>query len=99
MNAPVVGCHAVRHCAAVAQAGGYARARVQLISTLRLLQRGMKSKAQQSGYINFVRQGEKLDGFMREGQREAKLAAGMQRDDSAAKNIVQMKSVPLSAFI
>jgi len=109
MRSSIVAEHAVHESAALAQRGDYQRARVNLISTQRLLQRGMKSRKQQRGYLNFIVQGERLDGFMREAAaQEAVLkltgvagAAAQRktgRDDTAAKNIVQMKTVALSAF-
>ncbi len=66
----------------------------------------------QLAYINFIKQAERLDGFMREATAQAKLlgslpagaappaAAGRvaERDDSAAKNIVQMKYAPRRLF-
>jgi hypothetical protein len=85
-------------------------ARVNLISSMRLLQRGMLTSKQQREYINFIRQSERLDGFMREAQQQEEMLAMQQsrvtveerkmaRDDSAAKNIVQMKLVSSAAFV
>jgi hypothetical protein len=85
-------------------------ARVNLISSMRLLQRGMLTSKQQREYINFIRQSERLDGFMREAQQQEEMLAMQQsrvtveerkmaRDDSAAKNIVQMKLVSGAAFV
>jgi hypothetical protein len=90
--------------------GDYQEARVNLISHMRLLQRGMATSKQQREYINFIRQAERLDGFMREAQQQEAMLATQQgrvtveerkmaRDDSAAKNIVQMKLVSCSAFV
>ena len=90
--------------------GDYLEARVNLISSMRLLQRGMLTSKQQREYINFIRQSERLDGFMREAQQQEEMLAMQQsrvtveerkmaRDDSAAKNIVQMKLVSSAAFV
>jgi hypothetical protein len=56
--------------------------------------------------VTTTKPGEKLDGFVREAEAQEQLLGGRcdararkdARDDSSAKNIVQMKSVPLSAF-
>jgi hypothetical protein len=70
----------------------------------------MLTSKQQREYINFIRQSERLDGFMREAQQQEEMLAMQQsrvtveerkmaRDDSAAKNIVQMKLVSSAAFV
>eukprot|EP01127_Copromyxa_protea_P023157 TRINITY_DN8600_c0_g1_i2.p1 TRINITY_DN8600_c0_g1~~TRINITY_DN8600_c0_g1_i2.p1 ORF type:complete len:1155 (-),score=243.02 TRINITY_DN8600_c0_g1_i2:30-3494(-) len=100
LNSAVVALQAVQHSAALAQRGEYKEARINLISKMRLLQQGMKSKKNQKEYINFVIQGEKLDGFIRQVLAQSdvigKPLAGV--DDSAAKNIVQMKQASISMF-
>lgn len=99
LRASVIGLHAVHRSAEMAQFKEYQNARINLISVQRLLQRGMKTKQQQREYINFIKQGEKLDGFMREAKaQEQVLGVVSERDDSAAKNIIQMKSAPHSVF-
>jgi len=93
---------AIQHSAYLAQTGDYKTARANLISSMRVLQRCMKSRKQQREYINFIIQSEKLDGFMRQNQvQESLIGAGGQqemKDDSAAKNIVQMKQASYSLF-
>jgi len=100
-NTALVSMSAVQRSAALAQKGEYKTARINLISTMRLLQRGMKNAQQQSEYINFIIQSEKLDGFMRQVQAQEAVfgttGTGV-RDDSAAKNIVQMKQAHFALF-
>lgn len=107
-----------------ASGGDYTGARINLISTQRLLQKALHSVDQQAVYINFIRQAERLDEFMREMQwkehhvQEPAVPAPvssssssssvsdaqnqlnqeirqrkLERDDAAAKNIQQLKSV------
>jgi len=101
-NFAVVAMSAVHKSATLAQKGDYKTARINLISTMRLLQRGMKSRQQQREYVNFIIQSEKLDGFMRQAQaQEAVFGSGVGtggKDDSAAKNIVQMKQAHYGLF-
>jgi len=102
INTAVVAMWSVQRSATLAQKGEYKTARINLISTMRLLQRGMKSRQQQREYINFIIQSEKLDGFMRQLQAQeavfgSSVGTGM-RDDSAAKNIVQMKQAHYGLF-
>lgn len=57
-------------------------------------------------YIQFIKQAERLDGFMREAQMQRKLlgainlrlSSSKERDDSASKNIIQMKTVSKKMF-
>jgi len=103
VNAALVAMSTVQRSAALAQRGEYKQARVNLISTMRLLQRGMRTRAHQREYINFIIQSEKLDGFMRQLQAQETIlgeagAGGGLRDDSAAKNIVQMKQAHFGLF-
>jgi Mg-chelatase subunit ChlD len=93
-DASVVGLEAIHASACLAQAGDYQAARINLISTLRLLQRAMRSAAHQEAYLSFVTQAENLDQFMREAQ--AMQSAG--RDDEASKAMFQMKSLSLEQF-
>lgn len=46
---------------------------MNLISCQRLLQRRMKSASDQTTYIRFVTEGERLDAFMREQQQQEEL--------------------------
>lgn len=100
LNSAIVALQAVQHSATMAQRGEYKEARINLISKMRLLQQGMKSKKNQKEYINFIIQGEKLDGFIRQVTAQdalmGKTLTGT--DDSAAKNIVQMKQASISMF-
>eukprot|EP00457_Paulinella_chromatophora_P000784 gb/GEZN01000784.1/.p1 GENE.gb/GEZN01000784.1/~~gb/GEZN01000784.1/.p1 ORF type:complete len:1229 (-),score=235.98 gb/GEZN01000784.1/:12-3356(-) len=100
LNAPVIAMTSIQEAAELAQAGSYLDARCKLISTVRMLQRAMFSREQQQTYISFIKQGERLDGFMRIAQERSKLLGQSldKRDDTSARNIMQMKTVPLSAF-
>jgi len=101
INSAIIAMNAVQHSAGMAQRGQYKEARINLISTMRILQRGMRSRANQREYINFIVQSEKLDGFMRQVQAQEAVFGGAPagvRDDSAAKNIVQMKQACYSLF-
>lgn len=100
----VVAVAAVQRAARQAQEGAYRSARLELISTQRLLQRGMGSSAVQRAYLPFIVQAEKLDQFIRE--REAQELVGARladqrkadRDDEAARAMYQMKSLSLARF-
>eukprot|EP01126_Amoeba_proteus_P024371 TRINITY_DN24568_c0_g1_i1.p1 TRINITY_DN24568_c0_g1~~TRINITY_DN24568_c0_g1_i1.p1 ORF type:complete len:142 (+),score=31.07 TRINITY_DN24568_c0_g1_i1:261-686(+) len=98
LNSAIVALQAIQRSAGFAQLGEYEKARVNLISHVRFLQQCMKSKKNQKEYINFIVQGEKLDGFIRQvlaqGEWMGKTLTG--KDDSAAKNIVQMKQASIS---
>eukprot|EP01120_Amphizonella_sp_Union-15-10_P010325 TRINITY_DN4115_c0_g1_i1.p1 TRINITY_DN4115_c0_g1~~TRINITY_DN4115_c0_g1_i1.p1 ORF type:complete len:689 (+),score=169.17 TRINITY_DN4115_c0_g1_i1:2-2068(+) len=99
LQSSIIALHAVHTSAELAQFGEYQKARVNLISNQRLLQRGMRTKEQQREYINYIIQAEKLDGFMRESKnQEEVLGSNVEKDDSAAKNIIQMKSAPHHLF-
>jgi hypothetical protein len=104
LNAAVASMRAVQSAATLSQTGEYEAARTELISTQRLLQRGMTSPKAQREYINFIIQAEKLDGFMRQAQAQANVLAGVKgignaNDDSASKNIVQMKQANYALFV
>jgi hypothetical protein len=98
LNSSVVAMATIQHAANIAQEGAYLEARCNLIATVRMLQRAMKSREQQQSYIAFIKEGERLDGFMRIAQERSKLLGVQQaaRDDTAARNIMQMKTCPLS---
>lgn len=97
IDATVVGVEAIHRSAQLAQQGRYQDARIELISTQRLLQRAMKSAAHQEAYLAFVIQAEKLDQFMREtASQHGKGQAA--RDDEAAKAMYQMKALSVRQF-
>jgi len=102
LQSGIIAMRAIQSSAAIAQHGDYKTARANLISAMRVLQRCMKSRKQQREYINFIVQSEKLDGFMRQSQVQENLigTSGQNelKDDSAAKNIVQMKQASYSLF-
>jgi hypothetical protein len=102
LQSGIIAMRAIQHSASLAQQGDYKSARANLISAMRVLQRCMKNRKQQREYINFIIQSEKLDGFMRQAQvQESFLGTPGQselKDDSAAKNIVQMKQACYSLF-
>lgn len=103
LNAAIVAMRGVQHAATLAQCGNFQEARTTLISTQRLLQNGMTSLKSQREYINFIVQAEKLDGFMRQAQAQQSVLQGISvindgKDDSAQKNIVQMKQAHFALF-
>uniref|UniRef100_A0A6B2L0P9 VWFA domain-containing protein n=1 Tax=Arcella intermedia TaxID=1963864 RepID=A0A6B2L0P9_9EUKA len=104
LHSNIVGIHSLHESATLAQLGDYQQARINLISVQRLLQRGMKSKNDQKEYINFIKQAERLDGFMREAQhldtvlKQTNQTRKQTRDDAAARNIVKMKKLTKSVF-
>jgi len=95
LNARAVAVETIQRAAGLAHHGAYKQARVALVSTQRLLQRGMASGRGQEDYLRFVVSGEKLDAFMRESQA---LGDGANRDDDASKSMFQMKSLSSQAF-
>jgi len=95
MDATVVGVEAIHRSAQLAQQGLYEDARIELISTQRLLQRAMKTSAHQEAYLSFVIQAEKLDQFMREVFQKG---GQVSRDDEAAKAMYQMKALSVRRF-
>eukprot|EP00931_Biecheleriopsis_adriatica_P072912 TRINITY_DN47294_c0_g1_i1.p1 TRINITY_DN47294_c0_g1~~TRINITY_DN47294_c0_g1_i1.p1 ORF type:complete len:1282 (-),score=241.75 TRINITY_DN47294_c0_g1_i1:79-3633(-) len=90
------------HCAArLAQRGEYRAARIELISTCRMLQRTMQTVGHQESYLSFIVQAEKLDGFMRERESQEKIfgsdSGGQRgRDDDASRSMYQMKSLSVT---
>jgi len=91
----------IHRAAYLAQQGHYRDARSELISTCRLLQRGMKADHHQESYLSFIVQGEKLDGFMREQEAQSKVFGadyGRNRDDDASRSMYQMKSLSVTEF-
>jgi len=104
MDPEIVAVAAIQRAACLAQDGNYRAARSDLISTQRLLQRGMGSPEVRQAYIPFIIQAEKLDQFIRE--REAQEQVGARwadrrkadRDDEAARAMYQMKSLSLARF-
>ena len=94
----------LRESARLSQEDQVDEARVVLISTLRLLQRGMRSVESQATMLRFVRHAEQLDGWLREVQQRKEveklfqIADETNRDDYAARNIIQAKSLSLVDF-
>lgn len=98
INGTCVALNGIHTAARLAQQGDYRAARVELISTCRLLQRAMHTLAHQESYLSFIVQAEKLDGFMRERESQDKIFGadkGCQhgRDDDASRSMYQMKSL------
>jgi hypothetical protein len=56
----------VQRAAKYAEQGQYEKARVSLISNIRMLQRSMNTVSHQNAYLDFVVAGERLDQFMRQ---------------------------------
>jgi hypothetical protein len=106
LHGATVAISAVQHSARLAQLGQYERARIHMISVLRLLQRAMNSTPtleQQEAYFNFIVQAEKLDQFMRESTQQedilgAEVDASRDRDDDASKSMYQMKGLNYAMF-
>merc|ERR1712070_960306 len=101
INGTCVALTSIHAAARLAQQGEYRAARIELISTCRLLQRAMHTLAHQEAYLSFVVQAEKLDGFMRERESQDKVfgtdaGRGRGRDDDASRSMYQMKSLSLS---
>lgn len=95
---------ALRECAMLAEQNRIQDGRIVLISTMRLLQRGMASVESQQVFLSFVKQAERLDGFLRELQQreetEKLLLAGKEssakKDDYASRNVLQAKALSLA---
>jgi len=101
VDSTVVALQAIHSSARMAQKGNYQEARINLVSTQRLLQRGMKTSKNQKDYLSYIVQAEKLDQFMREAQQQESVfgaSSQKQRDDTAAKAMYQMKSVSVKMF-
>jgi len=105
INATVVALQTIHEGARMAQAGKYLDARINLVSSLRLIQRAMKSPTHQKAYLSYVVQAEKLDQFMRESQTQEAvfgekddLARQKARDDASSKAMFQMKTVSVKSF-
>jgi actin-related protein len=104
VNSVCVGLGAIHSAARQAQHGEYRAARLTLISTSRLLARTMQTPTHQDGYVCFITQAEKLDGFMREREAQDAVfgsAGGSQRgrDDDASKSMYQMKNLRLQDYV
>lgn len=104
LNGAAVGLCCIHTSARLAQQGKYREARLELISTCRLLQRAMKTPDQEDAYLAFVVQAEKLDGFMRERELQERvlgLAGGSNRgrDDDASRSMYQMKNLSFRDFV
>jgi len=93
----VLGLRAIHESARFAQNCRYTKARVNLISTQRLLQRVMKTKEHQQDYFNYIVQSEKLDSFMREAQQDEGIF-GVDMDDESeeAKKKLQARKAARS---
>jgi hypothetical protein len=104
INGTVVGLSGIHGAARLAQDGEYRAARLQLISTCRLLQRAMRTLQHQESYISFVMQAERLDGFMRERESQDKVFGTSSsnqcgRDDDASRSMYQMKCLSVEEFV
>lgn len=102
VNSTCIGLSGIHSAARLAQRGEYRAARVELISTCRLLQRAMRTAEHQESYLSFIVQAEKLDGFMRERESQEKIfgsesSGGAQRgrDDDASRSMYQMKNLSI----
>jgi hypothetical protein len=97
-NTGAIVLRALHGSAAMAQNGDYFNARMNLTQHQRLLQNIIKTSEHQKHYIRYIQLAERLDGFMREAQQQENIFGAnnasrrrVQRDDSAAKNVIQMK--------
>ncbi len=94
---------ALRECAGLAASNKVEEGRIVLISTMRLLQRGMSTLESQQVFLSFVKQAERLDGFLRELQQRAETemllygkVQNAKNDDYASRNVLQAKILSLS---
>jgi hypothetical protein len=88
----------IRRAAAMARNNDIRSARVLLISGLRMLQRGMRSRESQKSYINYVVQSERLDGFLREIEALQKQNVKSKADDYIARNIHRSENLSSTDF-
>lgn len=100
----VVALSALHRGAALAHSQQYTEARIELIRTLRLLQRtfdiGNQDTVALRRYLAYILQGERLDNFMREAlAAKSVLGETQSRDDPASKSMFQMKSLTTAAFV
>jgi len=97
VRADALALRGIHAAAALAQDGQYRAARVRMLSTQRLLERSMKTPAQQRAYLGFIVQAEALDGFMREAEQQAAVfgASAERRDDDAARSVFSTKALGL----
>ena len=97
---------ALRECAMMASAGDQRvqEGRIVLISTMRMLQRGMASLESQQVFLSFVKQAERLDGFLREllqrqeTEKLLKIESKKDKDDYAIRNLMHAKAMTLADF-
>eukprot|EP00041_Stephanoeca_diplocostata_P022555 m.539807 g.539807 ORF g.539807 m.539807 type:complete len:158 (-) comp22093_c0_seq1:103-576(-) len=105
----IVALSTLHQSASQAHAGNYQEARINMLRTLRLLQRQLDvtkgyTRALDQ-YVAFILQGEQLDGFMREamawhavhGHATPDPANG-KRDDPASRAMYQMKQLSIGAL-
>ncbi len=95
---------ALRECATLAADNKVEDGIIVLISTMRLLQRGMASVESQQVFLSFVKQAERLDGFLREilQRIETEKLFGkkqeVKKDDYASRNLLQAKVLTLGEW-
>jgi hypothetical protein len=101
---------AIHHSAELAHRNDFDSARRHLISTMRMLQRCLTTASGGSDlgfennptdvYVRFIKEGERLDGFMRERQLQQGLLGTSEdsEDDVAARNIHQARFLSARAF-
>jgi Mg-chelatase subunit ChlD/uncharacterized protein YdbL (DUF1318 family) len=97
----------LREAARLASQHSIMGARLVLISTLRMLQRGMGSVQAQRAYLQYVKVAERLDGFLRELASRADVEKlflqnneeqQQQLDDYASRNVIQVKQMSLAEW-
>jgi len=105
LNSACICLSTIQSSARLAEIGEYDNARINLFSTQRLLQRGMKTPKNQDDYISFIIQSEQLDQFIREAQNQIDIGLVNKnankaelRDDQSSKAMYQMKSLSLNKF-
>ena len=101
-DSSIISISALHEAAGLAQQGFYEKARIELISTQRLLQRSMTLKSQKT-YMAFVVLAEKLDNWIREALVQEKLLNSTgskknKRDDDASSAMYQMKRLSVDDF-
>lgn len=93
-NISVLGLSAVQQAAKTAQAGDYVRARNNLLSVIKLLQRASKSIIQQEEYSNFISMSEDLDTALLNMQSSKGSSS-----DATIKTLQRMKTITLVPFM
>jgi hypothetical protein len=93
-NISVLGLSAVQQAAKTAQSGDYVRARNNLLSVIKLLQRASKTIIQQEEYSNFISMSEDLDTALMNMQSSKGSSS-----DATIKTLQRMKTITIVPFL